>query len=61
MCDYSLHNVASRPAKVGDELLDLRGRGLWRQAGDCFATRYEIERHINRLNPLYGLLSRQRA
>ena len=21
MCDYSLHNVASRPAKVGDELL----------------------------------------
>jgi hypothetical protein len=21
MCDYSLHNVASRPAKVGDELM----------------------------------------
>jgi hypothetical protein len=21
MCDYSLHNIASRPAKVGDELL----------------------------------------
>jgi hypothetical protein len=21
MCDYSLHNVASRPAKVGDELI----------------------------------------
>ena len=21
MCDYSLHNVASRPAKVGDELV----------------------------------------
>jgi len=21
MCDYSLHNVASRPAKVGDKLV----------------------------------------
>lgn len=24
MCDYSLHNVASRPAKVGDELVTTR-------------------------------------
>lgn len=24
MCDYSLHNVASRPAKVGDELITTR-------------------------------------
>jgi hypothetical protein len=26
MCDYSLHHVASRPAKVGDELLTTRFR-----------------------------------
>jgi hypothetical protein len=24
MCDYSLHNVASRPAKVGDQLVSTR-------------------------------------
>jgi hypothetical protein len=24
MCDYSLHNVASRPAKVGDQLISTR-------------------------------------
>ena len=24
MCDYSLHNVASRPAKVGDKLTSTR-------------------------------------
>jgi hypothetical protein len=24
MCDYSLHQVASRPAKVGDELITTR-------------------------------------
>ena len=24
MCDYSLHNVAARPAKVGDKLLSTR-------------------------------------
>jgi len=27
MCDYSLHHVASRPAKVGDELLTTRFAG----------------------------------
>jgi hypothetical protein len=26
MCDYSLHNVASRPAKVGDQLVSTRFR-----------------------------------
>jgi hypothetical protein len=26
MCDYSLHNVASRPAKVGDQLISTRFR-----------------------------------
>ena len=26
MCDYSLHNVASRPAKVGDRLISTRFR-----------------------------------
>ena len=26
MCDYSLHQVASRPAKVGDELVTTRFR-----------------------------------
>ena len=26
MCDYSLHNVASRPAKVGDELVTTKFR-----------------------------------
>ena len=24
MCDYSLHNVAARPAKVGDKLVSTR-------------------------------------
>ena len=24
MCDYSLHNVAARPAKVGDKLMSTR-------------------------------------
>ena len=28
MCDYSLHQVASRPAKVGDELVTTRFRHL---------------------------------
>ena len=27
MCDYSLHNVASRPAKVGDELITTKFAG----------------------------------
>lgn len=27
MCDYSLHNVASRPAKVGDRLISQKFRG----------------------------------
>ena len=27
MCDYSLHHVASRPAKVGDALITTRFRG----------------------------------
>lgn len=27
MCDYSLHNVASRPARVGDTLVTTRFRG----------------------------------
>lgn len=27
MCDYSLHNVASRPAKAGDELVTTRFAG----------------------------------
>jgi hypothetical protein len=27
MCDYSLHSVASRPAKVGDKLVSARFRG----------------------------------
>ncbi len=31
MCDYSLHQVASRPAKVGDELVTTRfGRSITR-------------------------------
>jgi hypothetical protein len=31
MCDYSLHQVASRPAKVGDELVTTRfGRSMTR-------------------------------
>jgi hypothetical protein len=31
MCDYSLHQVASRPAKVGDELITTRfGRSITR-------------------------------
>jgi hypothetical protein len=29
MCDYSLHNVASRPARVGDELVSMRFRGSY--------------------------------
>ena len=29
MCDYSLHNVASRPAKVGDERLPWRQRAVF--------------------------------
>lgn len=27
MCDYSLHNVATRPAKVGDKLVTTKFRG----------------------------------
>jgi hypothetical protein len=36
MCDYSLHAVASRPAKVGEKLAALRRKGnrTWRFA--CF-------------------------
>lgn len=29
MCDYSLHNVASRPAKVGDELVTTEFTGTF--------------------------------
>ena len=38
MCDYSLHHVASRPAKVGDQLTtrELRYRHAWvRCRGGC--------------------------
>jgi hypothetical protein len=31
MCDYSLHNVASRPAKVGDKLSITSFHGTWTQ------------------------------
>ena len=29
MCDYSLHNVATRPAKVGDKLVTTRFSSSW--------------------------------
>ncbi len=31
MCDYNLHNVKSRPAKVGDKLAQAREASLHRK------------------------------
>lgn len=38
MCDYSLHNVMSTPAKVGDELTTTRFRKRARAASALLAS-----------------------
>jgi len=39
MCDYSLHNVASRPAKVGDELVTTKFTNLITRGFCAFESR----------------------
>jgi hypothetical protein len=69
MCDYSLHNVASRPAVVGDKLITTKFRGTstggFSAVGEpavavCLRPGTEIafEREIERSHAFGGLLPR---
>ncbi|MGE0525279.1 MAG: hypothetical protein AB7O60_19900 [Variibacter sp.] len=69
MCDYSLHNVASRPAAVGDKLVSTRFRGTstggFSAVGEpevavCLRPGTEIafEQEIERHHAFGGLLPR---
>ena len=40
MCDYSLHNVASRPARVGDKLVSTRFLNSGRRGFAAVGERY---------------------